>query len=182
MPEWRVSKCLPRFFHYVIIQYILFPVLKKYISFALARYALGNCFSSIILTTQVLTAPDSLGKAPAVPTNTFFPWDFPVCHPSCPAQREPLIWDVFYLCQWRFGVRTWFTMLILNICKELFHCLSSAERCSGGSRAERDLHGWNCIAHSCTKLTFMAKFYEKNRILKRALSKVNCRGTLLSTA
>lgn len=87
-----MSKCLTRFFHYVIIQYILFPVLRKYISFALARYALGNCFSSIILTTWVLTAPDSLGKAPAVPTNTFFSLRLPCLSSimSCPERTSYL--------------------------------------------------------------------------------------------
>lgn len=66
-----MSKCLARLFHYVIIQYILFPELSKYISFTLVHYSLGNCFSSIILTTWILTAPDLLGETPAVSANTF---------------------------------------------------------------------------------------------------------------
>lgn len=70
-----MSKCLTRLFHYVVIPYILFPELRKYISFTLAHYSLGNCFSSIILTAWILTAPDSVGEAPTVSASTFLPWD-----------------------------------------------------------------------------------------------------------
>lgn len=95
MPEWRMSKCLARLFHYVIIQYILFPELRKYISFTLAHYSLGNCFSSIILTTWILTDPDSLDQAPAVSANTSFPGDvaLPVIYRVLP--REYLLPGTF---------------------------------------------------------------------------------------
>lgn len=77
-----MSKCLTRLFHYVK-QYISLPELKKYISFILAHYSLGNCVSSIILTTWILTAPDSLGEAPAS-LQTLFSLRL-LCHLSCPS-------------------------------------------------------------------------------------------------
>lgn len=131
-----MSKCLTRFFHYVIIQYIPFPEPRKYISFTLPHYSLGNCFSSIILTTWILTAPDSLDEDPAVSANIFFPWDFSVCHLSRPSKRGPLIWDFSYLCQWRLGVRTQFTVLILKIYRK--YCLLSSKViccCAGSLRS-----------------------------------------------
>lgn len=66
-----MSKSLTTLFHYVK-HYILFPELRKYISFILAHYSLRNCFSSVILTTCILTAPDLLGEAPASLQTPFF--------------------------------------------------------------------------------------------------------------
>lgn len=81
-----MSKCLTRLSHRVIIQCILFPALRKYNFFTLTRYALGNCFSSIILTAQVLTAPHLLGEAAAGLANAAFSsrLSYLSSIPSCP--------------------------------------------------------------------------------------------------
>lgn len=66
-----MSKCLTRLFHYVE-QYIPLPELRKYISFILAHYSLWTRFSSIILTTWILTAPESLSETHASLQTPFF--------------------------------------------------------------------------------------------------------------
>lgn len=87
-----MSKCLTKLSHCVIIRCILFLALRKYNFFTLACYALGNCFSSIILTAQVLTAPRFLGEAAASLVSAAFSLRLPYLSSitSCPERTSHL--------------------------------------------------------------------------------------------